>query len=246
MIIVSLSRTSPTTVSCVAGCNCSTRSPTLSSAYRRNMAIHRKVNSGISGISGCPSFFLGRYRHRTWWIILRASQERISGWVSPQSTLQKGCFIQYVNAPVPVFPFPKPPPALSQGVVSCPSCSHEGAWHLREGMAQHFSRRPSSVGSPRCHGWSTLKVSLRQKIATSLSRLHEPDPQRGMGAYKMMVHTPPLQMGQQLWGLLSSGPSPSRESCHAMADGQIHALDESRVQSPRKTYPLKATERSAS
>ncbi len=102
-------------------------------------------------------------------------------------------------------------------------------------MAQHFPRRPSSVGSPRCHGWSTLPVALRQKIATSLSWLHEPHPQRGMGTVKMVVGSPPLQIGQQLWGLLGSGPSTSCERCHPMTNGQIHPLDESRVQPSGET-----------
>ncbi len=46
------------------------------------------------------------YYHWTWWIIRRAPSERISGWVSPQPTLQRGCFILSVNASVPVFPSP--------------------------------------------------------------------------------------------------------------------------------------------
>jgi hypothetical protein len=159
----------------------------------------------------------------------------MSGWFSPQSTLQRGCFILYVNAPGPVFPFPKPPPALSQGVVSRPSCSHEEAWHRREGMAQHFPRRPLSGGSAGCHGWSPLEVSLSHHLAPSFSRLRQCHAQRCMRAYEMIVGSPPLQMGQQVWRLLRSGPGTASERCSAMSDRHIHSLDERRVQPSRET-----------
>jgi len=58
------------------------------------------------------------------------------------------------------------------------------------------------------------------------------------GATSVILGAPPLQMSQQLWGLLSSGPGPSRERCHPVSDGQIHPLDESRVQSSRETQYL--------
>jgi tetratricopeptide (TPR) repeat protein len=34
-----------------------------------------------------------RYSHWTWWIIRSAPRERSSGWVSPHSALQRGCFM---------------------------------------------------------------------------------------------------------------------------------------------------------
>jgi hypothetical protein len=54
----------------------------------------------------------------------------------------------------------------------------------------------------------------------------------------MIVGTPPLQMSQELWSLLGRGPRTSCERCHSVTDGQIHPLDTSGVQSPRKTHPL--------
>jgi hypothetical protein len=83
-----------------------------------------------------------------------------------------------------------------------------------------------------------VPVALCQKIATSLSWLHEPHPQRLVRTHKMVVRAPPLQMSQQVWGLLKSGPGPSCESCHAMADGEIHALNESGVESSREVEVL--------
>ena len=59
-----------------------------------------------------------------------------------------------------------------------------------------------------------------------------------MRTHKVIIGAPPLQMSQQLWELLRSGPGPSRERCHPVSDGQIHPLDESRVQSSRETQYL--------
>ena len=50
----------------------------------------------------------------------------------------------------------------------------------------------------------------------------------------MVVRAPPFQMGQQLWSLLGSRPDETCESGHPMADGQIHALNKSRVQASRE------------
>ena len=54
----------------------------------------------------------------------------------------------------------------------------------------------------------------------------------------MIVCSPPLEMSQELWGLLGSGPGATRQRCHAMTDAQIHPLDESGIQSSREAHPL--------
>ena len=54
----------------------------------------------------------------------------------------------------------------------------------------------------------------------------------------MIVSSPPLEMSQQVWGLLSSGPGTASQSCHSMTNSEIHPLDESGVESSRKTHPL--------
>jgi hypothetical protein len=51
----------------------------------------------------------------------------------------------------------------------------------------------------------------------------------------MVVRSPPLEMGQQLWSLLGSGPGTASERGYSMSDGQIHPLNESRIQSSRET-----------
>src|SRR6266516_4695617 len=104
----------------------------------------------------------------------------------------------------------------------------------RQRAREDLARRPSSMGPVSCHGWGPLPIALRQTVAPSFSRLHEPHPQRGMGADKMIIRAPPLQMGEQVWGLLRSGPGPSRERCHAVTDRQIQPLNESRVESARE------------
>ncbi|SRR5258708_7776733 len=61
-----------------------------------------------------------------------------------------------------------------------------------------------------------------------------------MGTHKMIVSSPPLEMGQELWGLLGRGPSAACQSCHPMADGQIHSLNKSGVQPSREAQSLQS------
>jgi hypothetical protein len=57
-------------------------------------------------------------------------------------------------------------------------------------------------------------------------------------ATSVIVRSPPLQMGEQLWGRLRCRPGASCQSSHPMAHGQIHPLNKCRVQPPRETQPL--------
>jgi hypothetical protein len=98
------------------------------------------------------------------------------------------------------------------------------------------------MGSPRSHRGSALPVALRHSFAPAFARLHEPHPQPFVRAHKVIIGAPPFQMGEQLWGLLSRGPGTSRQRGYSMADGQIHPLDESRVQSSRETQFLQGSE----
>ena len=54
----------------------------------------------------------------------------------------------------------------------------------------------------------------------------------------MIVRSPPLQMGQEVWRLLGSGPGAACQRCHPMTDGQIHPLNESGVQPSREAQSL--------
>ncbi len=47
----------------------------------------------------------------------------------------------------------------------------------------------------------------------------------------MIGSAPPLQLSQELWGLLGRGPRATRQRSYPMADGQIDPLDESGVES---------------
>src|SRR5260370_13953040 len=58
------------------------------------------------------------------------------------------------------------------------------------------------------------------------------------GGDKMGVGPPPFQMGQQLGGLLRSGPGATSQRGYSMADGQIDPLNKSGVQPPRETQSL--------
>ena len=46
----------------------------------------------------------------------------------------------------------------------------------------------------------------------------------------MILGAPPLEVGQQLWGLLCRGPRAACGCCDSMSDGQIHPLDECGIQ----------------
>src|SRR5579859_7968682 len=100
--------------------------------------------------------------------------ELISGWFSPRSTVEiDGVLHPWTSVHVPAFIYMMPPTALSRGVSSLHSCSTCEVWHRWQGITEHFLRSPSSVGSPRCHSWRTLSVTLHHQLATSLWRLHE-------------------------------------------------------------------------
>ncbi len=57
-------------------------------------------------------------------------------------------------------------------------------------------------------------------------------------ATSVIVGAPPLEVGQQVWGLLSSGPGTASERRSPMSDGQIHPRNLGGVQSPREAQSL--------
>jgi hypothetical protein len=117
----------------------------------------------------------------------------------------------------------QPPPRdmiLHPHLASCLSSGNLWQW-----AREHLTSRPSSVGSSRCHGWGPLPILLRQTVAPSCSRLHEPHPQRGMGAYKMIIRSPPFQVSYQVWRLLRRRPGTASQRGYSMSDGQIHPLN---------------------
>jgi hypothetical protein len=61
-----------------------------------------------------------------------------------------------------------------------------------------------------------------------------------MGTYKMIVSSSPPEMGQELWGLLGSGPGAACQRCHPMLDDQIHPLNKSGVQPSREAQSLQS------
>ncbi len=74
-----------------------------------------------------------------------------------------------------------------------------------------------------------------QQLATSSSGLHEGSPQRGMGKHNMGGGSPPLQVGQQLWGWLRRGLGARRSRCSPMADRQLHPFKTSGMESSCET-----------
>jgi hypothetical protein len=103
---------------------------------------------------------------------------------------------------------------------------------------EHLARRPSPVGSAGCHGWRTRPVALRQTVAPSFARLHERYPQRFVRTHKMIIRSPPLQMGEQVWRLLSCCPGSTSQCGYAVADGQIQPLNKGGVQPSRVASSL--------
>src|SRR6266699_1388004 len=85
-----------------------------------------------------------------------------------------------------------------------------------------------------CHGRGTLPVPLRQTFAPSCLWLHERHSQRCMGTHKVIVGAPPLEMGEQGWGLLGCGPRATCQRRYSMSDGQIDPLNIGGVQPSRE------------
>jgi len=54
----------------------------------------------------------------------------------------------------------------------------------------------------------------------------------------MIVRAPPLQMGEQVWGLLRRGPGTTSQRGYSMADGQIHPFDKGGVEPSREAQSL--------
>ena len=54
------------------------------------------------------------------------------------------------------------------------------------------------------------------------------------GATSVIIRSPPLQMGQQVWRLLKSGPGATSQRSYSMADGQIHARNLGGVEPSRE------------
>ena len=168
--------------------------------------------------------------HGTWWIIPIASVNPLWAGFSPWGSPDR-----------PPFPEVRPHPTSSAGTLPTPCTT----WHFSrirlawrssgnrwQGTREHLACRPSSVRSSRRHGWRPLPIALREQSAPSLSWLHERYPQRFMRTDKMIIGSPPLQMGEQGWGLLCRRPGAACKRCHPMTDRQIHPLDERRVQPP--------------
>ena len=54
----------------------------------------------------------------------------------------------------------------------------------------------------------------------------------------MIIRSPPLQVSEQVWGLLRRGPGTTGQRGYAMTDGQIYPLNESGIEPSRETYLL--------
>ncbi len=59
-----------------------------------------------------------------------------------------------------------------------------------------------------------------------------------MGTHKMIVSPPPLQLRQEVWGLLGCRPGATGQRCYPMPDGEIHSLDKSSVYPSREAQSL--------
>jgi hypothetical protein len=180
-----------------------------------------------------PNNFVGdRCSHERWWIIQATSPKPFrtffSSGSSPDRSPHPG---KRLHPRTSALTYLDLPTGCSCTLIWLESLSR-GTW--QQGVGEHLPGCPSSAGSARCHSRSPAPIALCQQSAPSLSWLHESHAQGVVRTDKMVVRSPPLQMGQQLGSLLRSGPGPSCQSRHAMAHGQIHPLDKRRVQSSRE------------
>jgi hypothetical protein len=56
--------------------------------------------------------------------------------------------------------------------------------------------------------------------------------------HKVIIGSPPLEMGQKLWSLLRSGPGATCQSRYSVTDRQIHPFNKSRVEPSRMAQTL--------
>ena len=54
----------------------------------------------------------------------------------------------------------------------------------------------------------------------------------------MVIDSPPFQVGQEVWGLLSRGPGSTSQRGYSMTDSQIHPFDKGRVEPSREAQSL--------
>ena len=54
----------------------------------------------------------------------------------------------------------------------------------------------------------------------------------------MIVRSPPLQIGQQMWRLLRRSPGSTSQRGYSMTDSQIHPFDKGRVEPSREAQSL--------
>jgi hypothetical protein len=128
----------------------------LSHRSRRGMVlVHKGKHTWMGSRLSEKPCKCCRYCYGTWWIIRPAPSERISGWVSPQSMLQRGCFIPSVNAPVPLVPSPNRLLLLekeSSRVVHAPMRTHgtgDKGWHSTSRAVHRRVVLPAAIAGVR-------------------------------------------------------------------------------------------------
>jgi hypothetical protein len=130
------------------------------------------------------------------------------------------------------------PPTPHHDTATAPGCRR--LKRKPESRGKKAPRAPSIVGSFSPQPWLE---SAGDRVAPDVCPLvlaaaqASPAAIHG-GATSVIVRSPPLQMGQQMGRLLRCGPGSASQSGQAMADGQIHPLDKSRVQPSREAYSL--------
>ncbi|OLB54702.1 MAG: hypothetical protein AUI01_09170 [Ktedonobacter sp. 13_2_20CM_2_56_8] len=91
------------------------------------------------------------------------------------------------------------------------------------------------MGSAGGQSFRPLTVALRQTVASSFTRLHEPHSQCFVRTDKMVIRPPPLQVSQQVGSPLRRGPGATSQRCYPLTDGQMHSFNTSGIQPSRKT-----------
>ncbi len=56
----------------------------------------------------------------------------------------------------------------------------------------------------------------------------------------MVVGSPPLEVGQQVWSLLGRGPGAARQRCYPLTNRQIQPFDKSGIESSREILFLQS------
>jgi hypothetical protein len=147
--------------------------------FERDSAAYARTQGGTlglkepGGLDALRQLEMEGCCHRIWWIIPVASANPVladffSSLGSPERPSHSGVRLHSSDS---AGPFTTLPMTGSYNRIWLRLLSSGNRYQR---VREYLTRRPLSMGSADCHGWGLLPITLRQTVAFSFSRLHEP------------------------------------------------------------------------